>query len=243
MKTMRRKATLPPDAPPATPDARPPVDGRPVARDGAHPAAPLTARGEATRRRILDAAEEVFGELGYYEASVSEITRHAGVAQGTFYIYFPSKRAIFIELIEDMGQRLRAAMRTAIVDAPNRLEAERLGFAAFFAFAAAHRRIYHIVEEARRVAPEAAQEYYQRIARGYARGLRAAMDAGMVRPLNAEALAYALIGIGHFVALRWLIWPQEDAAGAGEGLTNLPPEAFESVMELIMHGLAGQQRE
>src|SRR6266571_5021245 len=52
---------------------------------------PMTARGEATRRRILDAAEEVFGEFGYYEASISEITRRAGIAQGTFYIYFHSK--------------------------------------------------------------------------------------------------------------------------------------------------------
>lgn len=93
---------------------------------------PATARGERTRRRILDAAETVFGELGYYEASVSEITRQAGVAQGTFYIYFHSKREIFVELVEDLGARLRAATRTAMADVPDRLEAERRGFIAFF---------------------------------------------------------------------------------------------------------------
>src|SRR5947209_18779444 len=102
---------------------------------------PMTARGEATRRRILDAAEEVFGELGYYEASISEITRRAGIAQGTFYIYFRSKHEVFAEVVEDIGKRLRSATRAAIAEAPDRLEAERRGFAAFFEFVAAHRRI------------------------------------------------------------------------------------------------------
>src|SRR6478672_11303662 len=110
------------------------------ARTASAPLVPATPRGEATRRRILDAAEDVFGEMGYYEASVSEITRRAGVAQGTFYIYFHSKRETFVELIEDIGKRLRAATSAAIQDAPDRIAAERLGFAAFFRFVYEHRR-------------------------------------------------------------------------------------------------------
>ena len=136
--------------------------------------------------------------MGYYEASVSEITRRAGFAQGTFYIYFHSKREIFVELIEDIGHRLRAATSAAIQGVPDRIEAERRGFAAFFAFVYAHRRIYRIVEEAERVAPEAAREYYRRISLGYQRGLRDAMDAGRIREGDVEALAYTLMGIGHF---------------------------------------------
>lgn len=204
-----------------------------------HSLAPVTARGEATRRRILDAAEEVFGEMGYYEASISEITRRAHVAQGTFYIYFHSKREIFVELIEDLGNRLRAATSAASKGAPNRLEAERQGFAAFFQFANEHRRIYHIVEEAQRVAPEAAHAYYTRISRGYERGLRAAMQAGEIPPANTEALAYALMGIGHFLALRWLVWPAEDAPASSEAQAahGLPDDVFTSVLDFITRGL------
>jgi len=211
-------------------------DGHVRSKSDAGLLAPATARGEATRRRILDAAEVVFGQLGYYEASVSEITRRAGVAQGTFYLYFHSKREIFVKLVEDLGRSLRAATRAAIADAPDRLEAERRGFAAFFAFVASHRRIYRIVQEAERVAPEAAQDYYRRISRGYERGLREAMEAGTVRPLHPEAIAYALMGIGHFLALRWLIWPQEEQ-DAGDAL-HLPDDVFASAIEFITHGLA-----
>lgn len=198
---------------------------------------PVTARGEATRRKILDAAEEVFGELGYYEASIAEITRRAGVAQGTYYIYFHSKREIFAELVEDIGKRLRAQMRAAIAGVSNRLEIERRGFEAFFTYVAEHRRIYSIVQEAERVAPDAFFDYYRKISQGYIRSLARAMDDGEVRAMDPEALAYALMGIGHFVALRWLVWPSETEVSQN-GTGALPEGVFASLMDFITHGMA-----
>jgi len=204
--------------------------------------APITARGEATKQHIMDAAEEIFGELGYYEASVSEITRRAGVAQGTFYIYFHTKRDIFVELVENLGERLRAATRAAMADAPDRFEAERRGFVAFFEFAASHRRVYSIVQEAERVAPEAARAYYHSISHGYARGLHKAMESGEIRTMSPEAIAYALMGIGHFIALRWIVWPQQDEE-TGETPPYLPDDILASVMNFIMHGLSPSSEE
>jgi AcrR family transcriptional regulator len=199
------------------------------------PLIPLTARGEATKRRILDAAEAVFGEVGYYEASVSEITRRAGVAQGTFYIYYHTKREIFAELVMDLSRRLREAMRQAIADAPSRIETERRGFTAFFWFVTQHRRIYRIVQEAERVAPEAAQGYYESISKGYERALRSAMEAGQFREMDPETVAYALMGIGHFLALRWIVWPEEETAPDQE--LRLPERVFASMLEFIARGL------
>jgi AcrR family transcriptional regulator len=204
----------------------------------ARPLMPVTPRGEATRQRILDAAETVFGEMGYYEASVSEITRRASVAQGTFYIYFHSKREIFVELVGYVGQRLRAVTRTAIAEAPNRLEGERRAFVEFFAFVANHRMIYRILQDAERVAPEAADAYYHGISRGYERGLRAAMDAGEIRETHAEAITYALMGIGHFISLRWLIWPVTN--GGTDRWEGLPEDVLSAVLDFLTAGLARQ---
>lgn len=198
---------------------------------------PVTTRGELTRRKILDAAEEIFGKAGYYEASIAEITRSAGVAQGTYYIYFQNKREIFVELVEDLGKRLRTEMRAAISGATDRLQMEQRGFAAFFQFAARHRHIYSIVQEAERVAPEAFYAYYRGISRSYIQGLTAAVQEGNIRDLNPEAIAYTLMGIGHFVALRWLIWPQANAETA-RSVDALPDEIYRSVMDFIAHGLS-----
>jgi AcrR family transcriptional regulator len=205
---------------------------------------PVTARGEATRRRILDAAEAVFGEKGYHEASVTEITHRAQVAQGTFYLYFHSKREIFLKLVEDLGNRMRQAMRSGAAGAEGRLEMERGGFAGFFAFARAHRQLFRIVQEADRVDQATYREYYERIARSYARGLRAAMEAGEIRPMDAETLAFALIGIGHFLAERWLIWPETHAQApdsssenAADSAPYLPEFVFATLMDFLEYGL------
>jgi AcrR family transcriptional regulator len=210
-----------------------------------HALMPVTPRGEATRRRILDAAEAVFGEKGYHAASVTEITQRAQVAQGTFYLYFHSKREIFLQLVEDLGWRLTASLQAGTRTSKNRLEKERDGFAAFFEFARAHRRLYRIVQEADRLDQPTFQRYYTQLAQPYARGLRKAMEAGEIREMDPEALAYALIGIGHFLALRWLIWAdaeagqagQDHADAAGDEPPELPERVFATLLDFLARGL------
>jgi AcrR family transcriptional regulator len=95
---------------------------------------PVTARGQATRRRLLDAAEEVFGARGFERASIVDVTRGAEVAQGTFYVYFPDKQAIFTELVTQLGHDLRRHIAETVVGLDDRMAVERAGFRAFFQF-------------------------------------------------------------------------------------------------------------
>src|SRR5207249_9643511 len=67
----------------------------------------LSARGVETRLRLLESAEAVFSELGYHDASIVKITEAASVGQGTFYLYFASKKEIFDELVRDLNTRVR----------------------------------------------------------------------------------------------------------------------------------------
>lgn len=56
----------------------------------------------AKRRALLmNSALEVFAQKGYHAASISDIIKHAGVARGTFYLYFEGKRAIFDQLLDE----------------------------------------------------------------------------------------------------------------------------------------------
>jgi AcrR family transcriptional regulator len=59
-------------------------------------------RGEERRRRILDAAATVFARRGYHQAKTREIAREAGVAEGTIYNYFPSKRDLLLAIIDQV---------------------------------------------------------------------------------------------------------------------------------------------
>ncbi len=68
----------------------------------AHPMHP-----DDRRAALLDAAREVFTKKGYHAASVSDILLIAGVARGTFYNYFDSKRAVFQAVLEGLMEMSR----------------------------------------------------------------------------------------------------------------------------------------
>lgn len=190
---------------------------------------PLSAKGERTRRRLLDAAEEVFAGYGYQEASIVKITEAAGVAQGTFYIYFESKQQIFDELVADLNRRVRRAMSEGGRRGRDRAEAERLGFQGFFRFTAEHPALYRIIRQAEFASPGAMQRHYRTIADGYTAGLRAAMDEGDIAPADPEVIAWALMGVGELIGMRWILWE----GGPGE----VPDHVFEEMYAFIRRGL------
>ena len=171
---------------------------------------PRTRRGQDTRAAILRAAEVVIGETGFAAASIADITRKAGIAQGTFYIYFQSKDEVFRELVLEMSRLTRAFLTEATADAPDRLTAERRGLRAFLAFVAERPALYNIVMEARSVAPDAYRAHYTTFARGYAQNLVAAEREGEVRPGDSEVRAWALMGLAVILGDRFAIW-QTDA--------------------------------
>jgi AcrR family transcriptional regulator len=195
----------------------------------APPEPPATARGQRTRQKLLDAAEAVFGEMGYERASIVEITRSAGVAQGTFYVYFPSKKAVFVELVWELNRKLRRSLRTAtdaLVNA-DRFELERVGALTFLEFVQQHQSLDRIVRQAEFVDEAIYRQYYDRIAEGYREGLRAAMKKGQLEKLDPEATAFALMGIFDFLGMRWVLW---------EG--RLPPKkVLDDVFSFIARGL------
>ncbi|MEM9491791.1 MAG: TetR/AcrR family transcriptional regulator, partial [Myxococcota bacterium] len=63
-------------------------------------------KGGDKRERILDAAEKIFAENGFYNARVAQIARAAGVADGTIYLYFKSKDDLLISLFESRMERV-----------------------------------------------------------------------------------------------------------------------------------------
>lgn len=192
----------------------------------------LTVRGQKTRMELLEAAELVFGERGFEHSSISELTRRAGVALGTFYVYFPHKQAIFVELVDELGERLREALHNAVEGQTTRLGKERAGFRAFFEFAGKHRNLYRIVRQAEFVDEAVYLRYYRRLAVAYARGLSRAMESKDIGRYDPEVLAYALMGIADFLGMRFVVW--EDP--------NELERVTDEVVHFIQHGLLSPAR-
>ena len=191
----------------------------------------MTTDERPPAKRLLAAAEELFGQRSYSRTTVADICAKAGMATGSFYAYYGSKEEIFAAVVRAINEDLRAAMKVALEQAQvSQRERERASFRAFFDLLSKRPWIDRIVRESEFVAPAVFREYYEHLARGYARGVRAAQLAGEVDVrYDPEVVAYAYTGIGNFVGMRWADW----TAGG-----RVPDDVLNDILELLARGLA-----
>jgi AcrR family transcriptional regulator len=197
-----------------------------VAVEGADKA-PRTERGRRTRRALLDAAAAEFAADGFHLASISAITRRAGVALGTFYTYFDSKDAIFRALVSDMSEQVRDHVAPAIRAADEGIAAERAGLESFLAFVRTHKEIYRIIDESEFVDPASFRRHYATTAARIAQRLCDAAARGEVRGDVEEVHAWAVMGMNVFLGLRYGVWDED----------RRPSEVADVVADFLRRGL------
>lgn len=190
---------------------------------------PLT-KGEKTRQSILLAAEKVFGQHGINRASIAEITREAGVALGTFYVHFASKAELVEGYVKYINRNMRLEIQRVAANMPDRRDAERIGVIVCFNFVLRHREVYRIIPEFEMIDKEVSLWYYKKTAQGYVQGLERAMKKGEIGQFPPFFLAHSLMGITHFIALKWIIW-------AANPNPQLSRQAIENNINFILWGL------
>ena len=190
---------------------------------------PLT-KGEKTRQTIFRAAEIIFGQRGFNRANISEITREAGVAQGTFYIHFSSKRDLIEGFVKYINHQLRRELQRATAGIRDRRDIERVGMLAFYKFLRQHRRIYRVVPECEMIDREVGLWYYSKMARGYIEGLKGGIEKREIRRLPPVFLARSLMGFTHFIGLKWIVW----GVGSKPGM---PRNLLRHILDFVLFGL------
>ncbi len=183
---------------------------------------------------VLACARKVFSEKGYHSAGVSDIVEAAGVARGTFYLYFAGKRAIFDELLDSLFAELESKIRrvdpSAGADGIAREMAENVG--RVFDALLRNRDITRILlREA--VGLDAGldrklEEFYGRIAGLIERSLRTGQEMGIVRPVDPRVGALIVLGAVRQVLDHSLAAP--DTTPDGEALAR-------SLLDIMVRGL------
>lgn len=165
---------------------------------------PKTKKGRETLNRIVSAAAQVFYEKGYHSASINDITRLAGVASGTFYVYFDGKYNLYKFLLLQCSHMIRKYLNNAVKDCKTRREVEEVGLREWLKFVQNNKYMYHVIWESLYIDKELFVEYYVNFAKKYIIGLDAAKEDGEVDPnINSEVLAYTLMGASNFLGLNW----------------------------------------
>ena len=174
-------------------------------------------RRSVRRAQILRSARKVFSVKGYHASSVADILKEAAIARGTFYLYFPSKRAIFEELLEEMFSQITSAVR--------RIET---GPGAEPAVEQMYRNVYGIVDvlednseltiillrEAVGLDADFDQKlnaFYDRLCAMIEDALSLGQTMGLVRPCDTRLMSYCVMGSLKEVIIQLLTGPNEGA--------------------------------
>jgi len=198
---------------------------------------PSHERPSRDERRItlVEAARRCFSSRGYHATTVDDITRAAGVAKGTFYLYFDEKREIyyevirgFMQLIKDIGASI-AATSASPLDLFARAEQGARELTQVFLDNRELARLAY--RESMGLDPELEamiKAFYREIAEVEAKNIQLGIDLGLFRPVNPLLVAYAHIGIIERVLLAML--------DEGSGLP--PPErVVKELMDIAFDGL------
>ncbi|MDY6877859.1 MAG: TetR/AcrR family transcriptional regulator [Chloroflexota bacterium] len=190
-------------------------------------------RGEETRAHILEAAEECFARRGYDGTGVAEICRRAGVTKGGFYYHFPSKQAVFLELLNRWLAGLDAQMEVARAGADTvpggllqmagmvRQVFEMTGgqlpiFLEFLTQAAHDQAIWQAT-----IAP------YRRYRAFFSGMIEAGIVEGTLRPVDPDVVAQVIVSMAVGLVLQGLLDPQ----GADWG------QVAEQGIQMLLEGL------
>ena len=97
------------------------------------------------RRQLLDVACTEFAERGFYATSMDDLAAAAGITKPVFYQHFPSKRALFVAVLQDVGGRLLTVLTEATSSAQTGRDRVAEGFAAYFRFVADDRAAFRLL--------------------------------------------------------------------------------------------------
>jgi AcrR family transcriptional regulator len=190
------------------------------------------------RQLILDAARQVFADLGYGATTVRDIIRATPLASGTFYNYFKSKEEVYQAIRDEIALAIRPRLHEERVKATTVEEFISCSFRTFFDYVADDRvnfrAIRHTADNTRvrMDTPE--------IVAGFAElrdDIETAIANGLFPPVDADYLMAAIVGVAFEVAERMLLREPHDPDVAAKfatalfigGVRSLPPATQTSV--------------
>jgi AcrR family transcriptional regulator len=187
------------------------------------------------RRQLLDVACRLFARSGFHETSMEEIAEAAGVTKPVLYQHFPSKRALYGELLRDTGARLLERLAGATGRATSGRERVMEGFHAYFQFAVGDPSAFRLLFGASiRNDPE-----FTAIVDGIVTQAADAISTLIEIPTSEEqrlVLAHALVGMAESVGRRALTTAGADSEAHADELAHW-------IAELAWFGLRGVRAE
>ena len=155
---------------------------------------------QARRAQVLRHAKRIFARKGYHRTNVADIISRAGIARGTFYLYFQNKKDLFEELLEQVVTEVRQRVLRLRVGSsePNPVDQLRENLVRVFSYLLTERELTDILLNHStgfdRELDERIQTFYDRIAALIQRSLDLGVEMNLVRGCDTRIASYAILG-------------------------------------------------
>ncbi len=184
------------------------VGVRPVSRNEGKPAT-QAERSRARREQILDAAFHTFSRRGYRDTAVDEIAAAAETSKGGVYFHFPTKEAIFRELVKTTADRLAIKVERAVAEQTDPIDRADAALRTVLLTFAGHRTMARLLfvdaMGAGRVFNAETNALHDRFAGMIAGYLDEAVASGAIPPIDTALTGVAWFGALNEVVARWLL--------------------------------------
>src|SRR5947209_4086365 len=157
------------------------------------------------RRQLLDVSLAVFAERGFHGTAMAQVAAKAGVTKPVLYQHFRSKRELYLELLDDVGQRLLEEVQKATAAAGGPRQQVASGFAAYFRFVADNESAFRLLfgGDGREADPEFA-DAVRRVEDAMADAIAALIDAD-IDDDHRRLLAYGVVGLAEATSRHWVL--------------------------------------
>jgi AcrR family transcriptional regulator len=183
-------------------------------------------RKEKTKQELLAAARKVLAEKGYHNAKIIDIAAAADIGVGTFYLYYPTKDALFLELVEETARALKEDIDAARSTVEGAVEKLREANRAFFQFAQKNRDLLKIIFGHGNTFNALLRQVYAMFVADAADRVTEGVNRKEFRPLPPSVVANALVGMAAQVVSWWIDQEEPSVEAMAEMMTDF-----------ILHGL------
>lgn len=155
------------------------------------------------RRQLLEVAQEVFAEQGFHATSMDDVAVAAGVTKPVLYQHFDSKRLLYRELLDDVGQRLLDAIAAATAAAESPRHQVENGFAAYFRFVLEQQSAFRLLFGGGSRRDEEFADTVRRVENTIAEAIAALIEAD-IDDEHRLLLAQGIVGLAEGTGRYWL---------------------------------------
>jgi len=201
-----------------------------VVEYGSKKESPASDSRQPRKQEIIDAAINLFSQKGYHYTNVRDITNALGISNGTFYLYYASKRDLFIEVVDDVIRNIIGDVAEAIKKERNLLKRTILRGNVFHEN---YSRYNEILAQLRaevtsedQWAQNKVKKIYMDLTKPLIREAQEAIKHGIIREVDPDLFAYILIGITEIMSLRMTL---DDK--------YTPAKIWEFLLDLYINGL------